>query len=67
MGVYADRLVNATDLNLYNKNAQAIANKFFKISGRVAAAPSPQSRPSAARRYTLPAETAAVERREAAG
>ena len=31
--VYADRLVTVNDLNTYNKNAQAIAGKFFKIPG----------------------------------
>lgn len=31
--VYADRLVTTADLNLYNKNVQGIANKFFKIPG----------------------------------
>jgi len=31
--VYADRLVTIADLNVYNKNVQGIANKFFKIPG----------------------------------
>ena len=31
--VYADRLVTVQDLATYNKNAQAIAGKFFKIPG----------------------------------
>ena len=31
--VYADRLVTTADLNTYNKNAQSIAGKYFKIPG----------------------------------
>ena len=31
--VYADRLVTVSDLNTYNKNAIAVAGKFFKIPG----------------------------------
>lgn len=30
--VYADRLVSPADLAAYNKNAQAVANKYFRIS-----------------------------------